>query len=116
MTKTKSADASTRIWWIAIAFCLASVIVLVIYLTSGYGEVSTQAYQYARSLYTVCNQKDNARLEKVVQMIEADHKSQKLSDRDHNYLMGLVQMAKNGKWNDAQERIRSLLEAQVKTE
>lgn len=90
------------------------MIAMVMYLTSGYREISSQAYQYARSLYTVCNQKDTQRLEKVVQMIEVDYKDQKLSDRDHSYLMGLVQMAKHGKWTDAQERIRELLEAQIK--
>jgi|JI9StandDraft_1071089.scaffolds.fasta_scaffold00027_12 hypothetical protein len=115
MPKTE-ADAAIRSRWLAIAFGIVTIIVLVMYLMSGYGEISSQAYQYARSLYTVCNQKDAQRLDKVVAMIEADYKAEKLTDRDHSYLMGLVQLAKDGKWTDAQERIRSLLEAQVKME
>lgn len=102
--------------WIALALGVVSMIVLVIRLTSGYGEISSQSYRYARSLYTVCNQKDTQQLENVVGMIQADHKSQKLTDRDFKYLMRLAQMAKGGNWTDAQKAILALLEAQVKTQ
>jgi hypothetical protein len=92
------------------------MIVLVFYLTSGYGRISSQSYRYARSLYTLCNQKNAKQLENVAGMIQADYKAQKLTDRDFKYLMGLVRLAKDGNWIDAQKAILALLEAQVQTQ
>lgn len=85
------------------------------YFMSGYREISPNAYQYTRSLYTICNQRDSQRLEKIVTLIEADFRSQKISEQDRRYLMRLVQTAEAGDWQKAQERIRKLLEVQVKT-
>lgn len=85
------------------------------YFMSGYREISPNAYQYARSLYTICNQRDSQRLEKIVTLMEADVRSQKISEQDRRYLMRLVQAAEAGDWQKAQESIRKLLEVQVKT-
>jgi hypothetical protein len=114
MSKSRPSQNSSSVGWGAGACVVAVLVILGWYLMSGYGEISNNAYQYARSLYTVCNQRDSQRLEKIVAMIEADLQAQKISNRDHQYLMGLVQKAKAGEWDDAQESIRQLLEAQVK--
>jgi hypothetical protein len=116
MPKSEQLESSSKTRWTAIACSAVVLVVLSWYLMSGYGKISANAYQYARSLYSVCNQRDLNRLEKVVAMIETDFREQKISDRDHQYLMGLVRKAKAGEWNEAQESIRQLLEAQIMTE
>lgn len=115
MPTAQHSESTSKKWWIISICSLLGIAILGWYLMSGYGEISSDAYQYARSLYTVCNQKDLQRLEKVEAMIESDHKSQKINDRDHDYLMGLVEMARDGNWAKAQEEIRVLLEAQIKS-
>jgi len=114
MSKSKTQERSLNPWWIGGLLAVMLACGVLWYWASGYGEVSAGAYQYARSLYTICNQRDTTRLEKISTMIEADFQAQKLTPRDHQYLMKLIGVAKGGNWTDAQNSIRKLLEAQNK--
>jgi hypothetical protein len=114
MPKSKTQERSLNPWWIGGFLVVVLACAALWYTTSSYGEVSADAYQYARSLYTICNQRDTTRLEKISTMIEADFQAQKITPRDHQYLMKLIGVAKAGNWTDAQNSIRKLLEAQNK--
>ena len=114
MSKTETATNSQKGIIVGVSMLTLGLIAMIVwYLFSGYGEITESGYQYARSLYTVCNQHDEGRLATIHSRIEEDYKEGKLSDRDYRYLTTLIDLAKSGDWNGAQEEIRQLLEAQL---
>ena len=63
MSKTETATNSQKGIIVGVSMLsMALIAVIVWYLFSGYGEITETGYQYARSLYTVCNQHDEGRL------------------------------------------------------
>ena len=79
----------------------------------GYDEVGPTAYEYAKSLYSITNRKAQDRLPSVTDAIQAARADGKLTDRESNWLIGIVRDAENGNWEGANRAARQLLEDQV---
>ncbi|MFN3192552.1 MAG: hypothetical protein ACE361_18715 [Aureliella sp.] len=97
----------------AVVSLLLIAVVLIWYLTSGYGETSEKGYQYAVALFRICNQKDLASLEGVEASIEADAASGELAPNETKWLREIIAMAKSNQWASARTEIRELMEDQM---
>ncbi|MCP4194310.1 MAG: hypothetical protein GY768_27180 [Planctomycetaceae bacterium] len=80
----------------------------------GYDEVSPTAYEYAKSLYSVTNRKAQDRLPIVTDGIQASLEDGKLTDRESDWLIGIVREAKDGNWEEANHAARQMMEDQVR--
>ena len=83
------------------------------YFNRGYGEVSPKTYEYATALFSICNRKDEARLEKISEMINESVASEEVSETEAGWLLAIVDEAKSGEWESALEDSRNLMEDQV---
>lgn len=79
----------------------------------GYGEVTPRGYDYAKALYSICNRRDEARLEQFASLIEADLSDGEISEREGDWLNDIVAQAREGHWSEANAAVRRLLEDQV---
>jgi hypothetical protein len=80
----------------------------------GYGEITPRAYEYAMSLYSICNRQDAERLEQFALLLEADAQAGELGDGEADWLRTILDDARAGEWSDAQASARQLLEDQVR--
>ena len=96
---------------IAITIVLAGLILAGGYwlLNRGYGETSPQGYKYSIALFTACNQKDKAKLEKVADLIRADIEAGELSDGESKWLMDIIDDGLNDRWQAANNAVRQLM-------
>ena len=78
-----------------------------------YSEVSPEAYQYSKALYSVCNRKDGSRLHQVAQQVEAAGSAAQLSAEEVDWLSDIITTAEAGDWQVAAKDARRLMEAQV---
>ncbi|MBD3672282.1 MAG: hypothetical protein HUJ26_02035 [Planctomycetaceae bacterium] len=79
----------------------------------GYPDVSPQAYSIAKSLYSATNLKQTDRLNAIESLIEESLKQEELSDREAAYLKEIIETARAGDWEDAQQEVRELMEDQI---
>ena len=82
-------------------------------LNRGYGEVGAPAYQYAKALYSTCNQHDEHRLDTISQMLASAHAKDEITGTELRWLEAIVSQARRGDWDAAGERVRRLMEDQV---
>ena len=80
---------------------------------SSYGEVSPAAYQYAKALYSVTNRQAADRLPTVVTQIDEAHGRGEISKQEANWLNGIAVDAEEGRWEDANQACRRLMEDQL---
>ena len=110
---------------------LAAVVALgfFFFASGGYGKVSPSAYQCATALYSACMAQDTARLDRVETMVIAggitrardgrDGKTatesgqQSMSEREKDWLLGIVNQARGGDWKSAAALARRMMEDQV---
>ena len=78
-----------------------------------YAEVSPEAYQYSKALYSICNRKDEPRLTQVAEQIETARAAAELQETETGWLTEIVVTAQSGAWEDATQDARRLMEAQV---
>ena len=78
-----------------------------------YSTVSSEAYQYSKALYSVCNRRDEPRLAKVAEQIETARAADQLQETEAGWLSDIVATARAGDWQDATKDARQLMEAQV---
>ena len=80
---------------------------------SRYAELSPEAYQYGKALYSVCNRQDQPRLTLVAEQIETARAADQLQPSEADWLTEIVATAQAGQWQDATKDARQLMEAQV---
>ena len=78
-----------------------------------YPKVSTTAYQSATALYSVCNQRDDDRLEAVAASIQSSLLAGELTNAEAQWLLRIVEMARRDEWTDAAAESRKLMSDQV---
>ena len=79
----------------------------------GYGEVSSETYEYAMALYSVCNSRDTQRLQAFQTQFEEAKTNGKVAANEGRLLGRIIDVANAGEWESATADVRALLEAQV---
>ena len=80
----------------------------------GYGDVSSEVYDCAQALYSICNRRDQKRLEQLRERIETARQQAEISDKEAEWLLDIILDAGKGEWETACRSARRLLEDQVK--
>lgn len=99
--------------WMRVISTLAIVLVLAFWLNSSYGKISEKGYQFAMALISICNREDEKRLEKISQQIGVAVRDGELGEYDARVLLDITDRAEAGRWQQASNAIRRLMEAQV---
>ena len=81
----------------------------------GYGEVSPKAYEFAKSIYSISNQKSVQRREKVAKLVGDSHAAGELTDQEHQWLRDIIEQGNNGDWASAAQACRRIMEDQIQT-
>ena len=76
----------------------------------GYGEVSSETYEYSKALYSACLNKNKDHLNKAEEMISS---SEDLAAHERKWLVAIIQKAQEGSWESASNDARRMLEDQV---
>jgi outer membrane murein-binding lipoprotein Lpp len=92
-----------------------NVLLLVLALVgcSRYAELSSEAYEYSKALYSVCNRRDAPRLQKLAVHLETARAEARLTEREADWLAQIVATATAGDWPAATREARRLLESQI---
>lgn len=83
---------------------------------SGCGQevVSARTYDCALALHSICNRRDDVRLEVLERLVRADTQSGAISTQESARLNDIIQLARNGDWQQAHTESRQLLDEQVR--
>ena len=100
-------------WVTGLAF-LALVVLLVWYFNRGYGEIGDSGYQLVKSIYSICNQQDETRLQKIEEIAHQRKEDGELPGREWRWVSQILEQAKRGDWEGAQKRCRQLMNAQIR--
>lgn len=99
------------------SFCLRLVVLLVLTLLPlngcGYPEVSPKTYELSKTLYSVCNQKSEERLEAVQKLIQSALGQNEINEREADWLNGIIAQAQDGNWDTATKEVRQMMEDQI---
>lgn len=79
----------------------------------GYGEISPPAYEYARSLYSICQRRDVERLGTLREMVALSLEKQEITVQESEWFGDLIAQAEAGEWKAAAQEARSMMEDQV---
>ncbi|REJ91520.1 MAG: hypothetical protein DWQ34_14655 [Planctomycetota bacterium] len=79
----------------------------------GYGDISPHGYEYATALYSICNRRDEARLESFSQQLIAAREAGELPEHEAEWMEEIIDLARNGEWEDAARKSRRILMDQV---
>lgn len=82
-------------------------------LGCGYGKVSSKGYQYAITLYSICNQKDEKRLAVFVDKLDSATSEGELTEKEAGWMKGIASQAQTGDWQAAATESRQLLDDQA---
>lgn len=96
-----------------ITYLLVAVVAAV--MLSGcqkYGEVSPQTYEFAKALYSVCNRKDDGRLQSTETAIQEAVKSGELPEGQAGDLLEIIETARSGNWTTAMQDCRTMMSEQ----
>ena len=94
----------------------ASLLGLSLLLTSGcgsYGEISPDAYQYAKALYSITNRKALESLDPLSEKIASSLDAGQLSQSEAGWLTEMIDDGRNGDWQAANQAARQMLEDQI---
>ena len=78
-----------------------------------YGSVSPRAYEIAKSLYSICNRNDADRIVVVEQTINDSHAEAAITDSEKDWLLDIVEKARNADWETAMQDARLMMMEQV---
>ena len=95
------------------AGAVVGIVLLVSTVGCGYGEVSSETYDYAMALYSVCNSRDAQRLETFNEQFANAKAEGLVSANESQVLTAIIEEAQAGEWESATAEVRELLEAQV---
>ena len=79
----------------------------------GYAKVGPKAYKCSMALYSVCNRRDESRLEEVAELVETSLNNNELTPTEAGYLNSIIDKARKGDWEQATSDARSLMKDQV---
>lgn len=79
----------------------------------GYGEVSPQAYEYSKALYSITNRQAEDKLVEVKLQIAQAVERGEITDAEGDLLQAIVDQAADGDWKAANRDARAVMEAQV---
>lgn len=79
----------------------------------GYPELSQSAYKHATALYSICNQKDEARLEKYASILDDAKAKGEISEKEAEWLEDIVKQGRSKEWVDAASEARKMMADQV---
>lgn len=85
------------------------------WFSRGYGDVSPRGYEYAVAIFSACNQSDEAKLDKISQMVAESLRLQEISLQESQWLNAIIDRGKRGDWKAASREVRRLMEDQVKS-
>ena len=93
---------------------LASILLLIA-LTgcSDYQGISPTAYQYAKALYNVTNRKRGEKLDEVNNLITSSKREGTITTQEADWLLEIVNDAREGNWEAAQKTARQMMRDQV---
>ena len=80
----------------------------------GYREIGPTGYEFAKALYSVCNQKSADRLDTISAQVVAASEDEQLNRYEARTLHAIIDDAQQGEWETAQRATRALMKAQVK--
>jgi len=96
------------------SFCSMLLVVIVIQLNAcGYPEVSPKTYEISKALYSVCNQKNQERLQTVKALIQSSLENKEINKDEAQMLNKIVAQASEDQWESAMLESRSLMEDQI---
>jgi hypothetical protein len=83
----------------------------------GYGTVTHRSYEIATALFSACNRKDAATLDKLEPLLTDAVASNEVTIREARWLQGMINKARSGQWQVACRSCRQLLndQAQART-
>ncbi len=100
---------------VGIALGMACLIALAaLMFRQGYSEIGPQAYEYATALYSICNRRDESRLEKISELIEKSVADSEITETESRWLNEIIALADDGYWEEASYDTRQLMLSQVK--
>lgn len=79
----------------------------------GYGEISPKGYDYATALYSICNRRDESRLDEFIAMLSQDRQAGEISEEEADWFAGIAAEARGGNWDEASASAREILLAQI---
>ena len=79
----------------------------------GYPKIGERAYEISKALYSTCNLKRENDLDKVADAIEKAASASEITESESEWLLEIVQKAKDGQWEAAEQEVRSILEDQT---
>jgi len=89
------------------------VVILIPLNACGYPEVSPKTYEISKALYSVCNQKNQERLQTVKALIESSLESKEINEDEADMLFEIVAQAQANDWDAAMVESRNLMEDQI---
>ncbi|MCO6046562.1 hypothetical protein NG895_21910 [Aeoliella sp. ICT_H6.2] len=92
---------------------LPLLVMLTIVQGCGYGEVSPQAYEYSKALYSITNRQAEDKLVEVKLQIAQAVERGEITDAEGDLLQAIVDQAADGDWKAANRDARAVMEAQV---
>ena len=81
-----------------------------LWANQGYGEVSSEAYQYSTALYSACLSKNRQHLNKIETMLSS---SENVSQNERRWLEEIIALAQSDDWTSASKDARRMMEDQV---
>ncbi|MEM8865385.1 MAG: hypothetical protein AAGF31_07520 [Planctomycetota bacterium] len=83
-------------------------------LGCGYGEVSPQAYQYAKAIYNIAGRQASERIAPFREQVRAAHADGEISEQELAWLEAIADDAQAGNWKPATKAARRMMEDQVR--
>lgn len=77
-----------------------------------YDHLSDRGYDLTIALYGAVQNRNLDRVESVARLLESDHDATTISATEHELINSFVEMARNGDWKKAADRLRRLLKDQ----
>lgn len=115
MATNNSSSTKHRSVWIKWSCLVGLLLVLAFYFyPREKAELNAQGYDAAVALYRICNQKDEASLQKVAGQITQWKTDEKISASTHTTLQRVIDSANAGDWRKAGRDCRQLMEDQVR--
>lgn len=96
-------------------FCAGACLVVVAGLhgCAGYDDVSPTTYELAKALYSITNRKAADRLPSFKARLQEAVEGGDVSQREADWLTGMVARAEQGDWTAANRECRRMMEDQV---
>ena len=92
---------------------IASLVALFLWLNSGYGQISKNAYDLAIASYGACLSKSETRMEKVESLLADPVFANDMSDQEQQWFRDLIAKTKSDQWQKAARIAKRMMEDQV---